>query len=981
MLLTCPKCATRYEVDGSSIPQEGTYAHCATCENIFFVKKKLKAASKDVAKTTISAAQEKPSPQVVEATPIVSPEKTIPPAARTPVKEKEKKALTPEQVAAIMSGIDYEGKPKDEKNDSTNLTAQSQIDSILGNIHNDIHEKVITAPLPSPAAESPKVSHTDIESLLASVQAQRPETQEPAPKPAAKEEVGADDIAAILASVQAQQPAAKKEEPKMATASDIDDIFASVQAQQPAPKKEEPKMATASDIDDIFASVQAQQPAPAAKEKVGADDIAAILASVQAQQPAPKKEEPKMATASDIDDIFASVQAQQPAPAAKEEVGADDIAAILASVQAQQPAAKKEEPKMATASDIDDIFASVQAQQPAAKKEEPKMATASDIDDIFASVQAQQPAPAAKEEVGADDIAAILASVQAQQPAAKKEEPKMATASDIDDIFASVQAQQSPPTKEVPKTATVDDIDAIFAGSNAASPAGTMDSQDDIDAILMTASAPAPQESILEKETASTTQALSNNDIDSILASVKTEKEPPAPAPATSGDVDIISQSDLDSLFAAAAAPSAPTAAASPKETEGDMISQSDLDALLGETKPQPIAAVETPASGDIISQSDLDALMSGSEPPKTSSTTSTTSANQLLESGDDELESLFAQEAVSSPKAPAPKKAAAAPVAPVAEYEGVDTSMFEGLDKVAAETPAAVEEPHVEAESKPGKLSGIIAYLKDKLPKRKEKEKRFTVVEEQAGEAEFGEEPKKKKTGMLVKIALPMAAGVALMLGVSWYYFVRPKSHPVVMAQKTAAPEKTTPAPAQPASEEKKETPPAAPPAHEEAKAEAPKAPEPPPVHEEKPPEPLPTAAQAPKPKDAKEIAAVAHEDARRAALEAEKLIPPALVETSIMKVGVMLPVDFNSSQVKMMTAEVELQFATSSEFKTAETKKFIYELTLENEIEVFFKDKFYEETRYAKDKLMAYLFERIKKRGDLEKIVGVNIAELKLK
>ncbi len=958
MLLTCPKCATRYEVDGSSIPQEGTYAHCATCENIFFVKKKLKAAPKDVAKTTIPATGVQPATQPVEVSATPTPAETAPPAVRAPAKEpvkgKEKPSLTPEQVAAIMSGLDYEGKPKDDKNDSTNLTAQSQIDSILGDVHNNIHEKIITAPLPLPAAEMPTMNDSDIENILASVQAQRPETPKPEPTPSVKKEaVGADDIAAILASVQAQQAPAKKEEPKMASSSDIDDIFASVQAQQAPAKKEEPKMASSSDIDDIFASVQAQQ-APA------------------------KKEEPKMASSSDIDDIFASVQAQQ-APAKKEEpkmASSSDIDDIFASVQAQQAPAKKEEPKMASSSDIDDIFASVQAQQAPAKKEEPKMASSSDIDDIFASVQAQQ-APAKKEEpkmASSSDIDDIFASVQALQAPAKKEEPKMASSSDIDDIFASVQAQQAPAKKEEPKTATTDDIDAIFAGSNAAVPAGTMDSQDDIDAILMTASAPAPQESILENETSGTTQALSNNDIDSILASVKTEKESPAPAPAPTGEGDIISQSDLDSLFAAATAPSAPA-----KESEGDIISQSDLDSLLGETKtPLPEAAAAAPSGGDIISQSDLDALMTGgSEAPKAAATTS---ASQLLEGGDDELESLFAEEAVGSKKAPAHKKAEAAAThaAPPAEYEGIDTSMFEGLDKVTAEVPAATEEHPVEAESKPGKLAGIIDYIKDKLPKRKPKEEHFTVEEESPTAAEPGEEPKKKRAGVFRKIALPLAAGVALMLGAGSYYFMKLKSHPVAVAQKAAAPAKAPAAPAGPVAEQKK----AAPPAHEEAKPEAPKAAPPPPAHEEKKAEPPPTAtAQGPKPKDAKEIAAAAHDDARKAALEAEKLIPPALAQITIMKVGVMLPVDFNSSQVKMMTADVELQFATSSEFKTAETKKFIYELALENEIEVFFKDKFYEETRYAKDKLMAYLFDRFKKRGDLEKIVGVNVAELTLK
>ncbi len=836
MLLTCPKCATRYEVDGGSIPQEGTYAHCASCENIFFVKRKQKPTIKEKAKTTITAVQEPTAPQPVEATGTKKSETGSPSEKKQPSirssEEKQKPTLTPEQVAAIMAGLDYEDKPKDGQNDSTlsdELTAQSQIDSILGSVHNNLLEKVITEPIASLTAETPKTDDTDIQAILESVNAQRSEP--------------------------------------------------------PSERSETPE----------------------AKKEVSADDIAAILASVQAQHQAPAEEVPKTATASDIDDIFASVQAQQtPTP------------------EAEKPAV-----------------------------------------------------PESKEEVGADDIAAILASVQAQHPA---------------------------PAQEVPKTATTDDIDAIFAGNKTVPTSDNMDSQDDIDSILMTASTPAPPESILEKDASSTTQALSNDDIDSILASVKTENKSPvkAPGPETPGNDDIISQSDLDSLFAAASAPSTVTPTSeSPQETEGDIISQNDLDALLGETKVPPTAASTPSETTDIISQGDLDDLMSED---KASNAGSTTSASKLLEGGDEKMDSLFAEEAIGSLKAPAPQKAAAA--APIAatsttaasavEYEGVDTSMFEGLDKVVAEeTSAVAEERFVEVETKPGKTASIISYIKGKLPKRKEKEQSFTIEQETLAETDHSEASKKRKTGILNKIALPMAAGIALILGAGWYYFVKMKPHPMIMALKSETTKSPAVTPTQPIKEEKKEAPAVsqAPlPAPEVTKPEEPKrtetkidVPTPsvsPPPQEGKKPEPPPTAtALAPKPKGAKEIAAVAQEDAHKAALEAEKLIPPSLVEPSVMKVGVMLPVDFNSSQVKMMTAEVELQFATSSEYKTAETKKFTYELALENEIEIFFKDKFYEETRYAKDKLMAYLFERIKKRGDLEKIVGVNVAELTLK
>ncbi len=42
---------------------------------------------------------------------------------------------------------------------------------------------------------------------------------------------------------------------------------------------------------------------------------------------------------------------------------------------------------------------------------------------------------------------------------------------------------------------------------------------------------------------------------------------------------------------------------------------------------------------------------------------------------------------------------------------------------------------------------------------------------------------------------------------------------------------------------------------------------------------------------------------------------------------------------------------------------------------MESFFKDKFYEDTHYAQDKLAAYLSERVKKRRDLGRVVEINL------
>lgn len=89
----------------------------------------------------------------------------------------------------------------------------------------------------------------------------------------------------------------------------------------------------------------------------------------------------------------------------------------------------------------------------------------------------------------------------------------------------------------------------------------------------------------------------------------------------------------------------------------------------------------------------------------------------------------------------------------------------------------------------------------------------------------------------------------------------------------------------------------------------------------------------------------------------------------------GITVPVDFNARMVKVMTADVEVTFASDNDKKSAERRRFLYELEIEKEIGAFFKDKFYEDTHYAQDKLAAYLIERVKKRHDLGRVVEISL------
>jgi hypothetical protein len=309
---------------------------------------------------------------------------------------------------------------------------------------------------------------------------------------------------------------------------------------------------------------------------------------------------------------------------------------------------------------------------------------------------------------------------------------------------------------------------------------------------------------------------------------------------------------------------------------------------------------------------------------------------------------------------------------------------MFEGLDKEEAPLPgeraSATPQAGAEAapaaegpagEKKPGKLALIFARLRSALPKRKPKAPAPEAAAPAEADASSGigmPKPKKK----LPKAALPLAAGLLLTLGAGAYYYLKIMPHaptgtkiastPAV----TAKPDETNKA-VGPAEGEKAEPPktgtaataePAAPP-KEETK---------PPVQtataETAIPAPLPPAQPAPAP-------------AQTAKAETAAVLP----ETRTMNVGIMVPVDFNTQVVKVLTADVELLFVNEQERKNAEKKQFLYEVAIEQEIEAFFKDRFYEDTHYAQDKLMAALFEKFKKRGDMEKLAGVNLLNFSLK
>ena len=267
MILTCPKCQSRYDVDPAGISEAGTYAHCRTCENIFFVKRKKKQSRKP--------------PSREEA---------------VPVKEKIQPA-TAEDIEAAIADIAAELNPKtagQDKGEPGNISAeaaepeaaqansptQEEIDSLLS---------AVSAPEQS-AAEQPEMSKQDeIDAMLASVNTVEPEQTapvetapvetapvKPAPEKAAAEKPAMskqDEIDAMLASVNTDEP----------------EQTAPVEAkpEQPAPEKAEPEQAVP--------EAAAEQPAMSQQDEV--DAMLASVDTVEPEQTAPVEAEAKQPVA------------------------------------------------------------------------------------------------------------------------------------------------------------------------------------------------------------------------------------------------------------------------------------------------------------------------------------------------------------------------------------------------------------------------------------------------------------------------------------------------------------------------------------------------------------------------------------------------------------------------------------------------------------------------------------------------------------
>ncbi|MBI3794263.1 MAG: zinc-ribbon domain-containing protein [Nitrospinae bacterium] len=631
--------------------------------------------------------------------------------------------------------------------------------------------------------------------------------------------------------------------------------------------------------------------------------------------------------------------------------------------------------------DIDALFGNVateiktgkQAPEQKVSKPEPAAvlkpaSTQDDLDAIFSSAANIEPIVAIG---GQDDIDALFGNVTKtpEPPKPVVEKKPVSQLDEMDAIFNAVAKTPEPPKpvveqKPAPAIAGQDDIDALFGGS-AKTETPAIAGQDDIDA-LFGGSAKTETPAIAGQD-----------DIDALFGgSAKTE------TPAIAG------QDDIDALLNGFATndsdkPTAP-AAITGESVEG-------LMAVTGANQP-PEKAEEKNPSDALISQDDLNALFAEASVDKPAGGSAPAATPEISQ---DDLNALFATEA-----APAVGEASAdtssANIQDLFKEEATDTSQLFESEAFQAQAPANGKSPEKAQQTPAPEPSGKAAEEAEQHAEETEKVKKRALI-------------RLPKLSRRQKIAaFSLAASLALIVFGARHnldiarLITAKKGHITTALKATPKPEKRLaevkpPAPAAP---EKKEAEKPVKPT-EEAKHEEPVKPEAPKVAEKTEPVEKKTEEASAKPPAKEEAAApppekkeeppaktetpkegLKHEKPIELAKKEERLVTPKpVVQNKNLNFGIIVPVDYNAQQVKVMTADVEITFASGKDLTTAEKKQFLYEMTIEKEIEGFFRDKFYSDTHYAQDKLVAHLTERMKRRGDLEKITSINIQNFSVK
>jgi predicted Zn finger-like uncharacterized protein len=729
-----------------------------------------------------------------------------------------------------------------------------------------------------------------------------------------------------------------------------------------APRLPEPVFAAAEDAvagEDEFSTQPpivgvSEKPAPeirfderieTVESKTGESDIEAMLAAYSPETEETSDTMPESASGALAVESELAQMERKSAVTEPEDVeepplnlSADDIEALLA---ANSPVnrTKADEPMSLPAQDeIDDLL----------NQHAPKPDKTLAITPPPAKVTAKKQESAS---LAQDDIEALLAA-NAPKPtvetaAEKKQESASLAQDDIEALLAAnapkpaTKAKPAPSQKEVTSGFDQNSIDALFAANSpgkdeAQTTAAASSAQDDIDSLLADNSTFA--------QSAKPTASAEQNEIDALLASA-TGKPTPKPADAQSAappkaDGEILSQSDLDSLLSQASGTSKTATPSAPKDDEG-VISATDIDSILdsaGFDEPErtSVEAEEKTKDDGLLSQDTLDSLLAEAsqgdtdQPEKTPAPALSgpvdddlemllageedtlgealfeNSAKPTTSTGEPSLDELLAGE--TTPREPAPKS-------------GHDDDDFAGaMPGVFARGEASFSSVEEDNDAQaPVKKKGfspaalfapVISALKKAMGKLPIPKFKFVG-------AIFHKLPP-RLAGVTAGLALAVVVGAVIG---GWWYL------------KGEEPKETT----QVARKEPDHKPAAKPEEHPAAPAPA------------QAPVPAKTPAEgqsAPKPP--------AHEPAVAPAKASKGKFPVSFV--------VYLPVEFDAEATKILNMNVELIFDSETVAKLVRERLFFSAVTVEKAIDGFFRDKFYEETVFAQDKLEEFLVQNLK-------------------
>ena len=106
-----------------------------------------------------------------------------------------------------------------------------------------------------------------------------------------------------------------------------------------------------------------------------------------------------------------------------------------------------------------------------------------------------------------------------------------------------------------------------------------------------------------------------------------------------------------------------------------------------------------------------------------------------------------------------------------------------------------------------------------------------------------------------------------------------------------------------------------------------------------------------------------------------------PPVPEERLARLGIILPISFSSEENKVMTMNVKLELENKESADIIKKNPMYYEGILEDSVDQFFRDKFYEDTHFVREKLKEVVIRNINENMKNGRVKKVDIEELKVK